>query len=59
MLGMAADGLAQRVSSGFGQALDPLVLQRARRRDAAAQEAIYRLYSRACYNLALRILGNP
>ncbi len=56
---MAADGLARRVTSGFGQLLDPLVLQRARRRDSAAQEAIYRQYSRACYNLALRILGNP
>lgn len=56
---MAADGLVQRVSSGFGQPLDPLLLQRARRLDPAAHEAIYRLYSKACYNLALRILGNP
>ncbi len=44
---------------GFGQPLDPQLLQRARRRDPAAQEAIYRLYSKACYNLALRILGDP
>lgn len=56
---MAADGLAQRVTFGFGQTLDPLLLQRARSRDPAAQEAIYRLYSKACYNLALRILGSP
>ncbi len=56
---MAADGLAQRVISGFGQPLDPVLLERARRRDPAALEAIYRLYSKACYNLALRILGNP
>ena len=56
---MAADGLAQRVNFGFGQALDPIVLEQARRRDAAALKAIYQLYSRACYNLALRILGNP
>ncbi|MGB0134438.1 RNA polymerase sigma factor [Dokdonella sp.] len=42
---------------GFGQPLDALVLQRAKRGDEASLEAIYRLYSRPCFNLALRILG--
>lgn len=54
---MGADGLPTRVNSGFGQALDALVLQRAKRGDGASLEAIYRIYSRPCYNLALRILG--
>ena len=54
---MGADGLPTRVNTGFGQALDALVLQRAKGGDGAALEAIFRLYSRACYNLALRILG--
>lgn len=54
---MGADGLPARVNTGFGQVLDALVLQRAKRGDSAAMEAIYRLYSRSCYNLALRILG--
>lgn len=45
------------MSSGFGQELDALTLERARRGDARAFEAIYRLYARACYTLALRILG--
>jgi RNA polymerase sigma-70 factor (ECF subfamily) len=54
---MGADGLPTRVNTGFGQPLDALVLQRAKRGDSASLEAIYRLYSRPCYNLALRILG--
>ena len=54
---MGADGLPARVNTGFGQVLDALVLQRAKQGDSAAMEAIYRLYSRPCYNLALRILG--
>ena len=56
---MGADGLAACVNNGFGHALDGHVLQRARRGDGAAHAAIYSLYSRACYNLALRILGEP
>ena len=47
------------MSSGFGQELDAQTLERARRGDARALESIYRLYSRACYTLALRILGEP
>ena len=54
---MGADGLPTRVNTGFGQPLDALVLQRAKRGDDTALEAIYRLYARPCYNLALRILG--
>ena len=56
---MGADGLPLGVNSGFGQILDPEVLRRARRGDASAFESIYRSYGRACYNLALRILGEP
>ncbi len=54
-----ADGSVQTVSTGFGQNLDAAVLARARRGDMRAFATIYRLYGRACYNLALRILGQP
>jgi len=59
-----ADGSSQRVESsataiGFAQVLDEVTLQRARRGDASAFAAIYDRYSLACYNLALRILGEP
>jgi RNA polymerase sigma-70 factor (ECF subfamily) len=56
---MGADGQTGRVNNGFGHVLDDLVLQRARRGDGAAHGVIYQLYSRPCYNLALRILGEP
>ena len=59
LVNMGADGPAACVNKGFGQALDGQVLTRARRGDGAAHAAIYRVYSRACYNLALRILGEP
>lgn len=57
-----ADGSSQRVESsptGFAQILDEVTLQRARRGDADAFAAIYDRYAVACYNLALRILGEP
>ena len=54
-----ADGNRQHVSQGFGQALDPFTLERARRGDMRAFEVIYGVYGKACYNLALRILGEP
>lgn len=54
-----ADGNTQNIGLGFGQALDAATLARARRGDMQAFSAIYRLYGRACYNLALRILGQP
>lgn len=56
---MAADGLPLGVNSGFGTILDPEVLLQARRGKNSAFEVIYRLYGRACYNLALRIVGEP
>lgn len=46
-----------RSRSGFGQELDRVTLERARRGDTDACAAIYRRYGTACYNLALRILG--
>ncbi len=46
-------------AAGFAQVLDELTLQRARRGDSAAFAAIYDRYGSACYNLALRILGEP
>ncbi len=54
---MAADGTLIRVSTGFGQTLDPFTLERAKRGEVRAQAAIYELYGTACFNLALRILG--
>jgi RNA polymerase sigma-70 factor (ECF subfamily) len=56
---MAADGIPIRVNTGFGQPLDALTLERAKRGDRRAHASIYTLYGRACYNLALRILGEP
>ncbi len=45
------------MNAGFGQEIDAPTLERARRGDMAAFAAVYRLYARACYTLALRILG--
>jgi RNA polymerase sigma factor (sigma-70 family) len=45
--------------SGFGQSLDRVTLERARRGEMAAFAAIYARFSGACYTLALRVLGEP
>jgi len=45
--------------AGFGQALDRITLERARRGEMAAYAAIYERFGGACYNLALRVLGEP
>ena len=45
--------------SGFGQALDRITLERARRGEMAAFAAIYQRFASACYTLALRVLGEP
>lgn len=54
-----ADGTRQAGGQGFGLPLDSITLERARRGDMRAFEAIYAAYGKACYNLALRILGEP
>jgi RNA polymerase sigma-70 factor (ECF subfamily) len=59
-----ADGQTSNVEappggSGFGQSLDRLTLERARRGEMAAFAAIYERFSGACYTLALRVLGEP
>ena len=46
-----------RSRTGFGQELDRITLERARRGDMEACAAIYRRFGTACFNLALRILG--
>ncbi|MEO7432815.1 MAG: sigma-70 family RNA polymerase sigma factor [Dokdonella sp.] len=46
-------------TSGFGQILDTMTLERARRGDMTAYGAIYKQFGTACYNLALRVLGDP
>ena len=56
---MGADGLPNDIASGFAQILDPEILSRARRGDRKAHDAIYQRYGRACYTLAMRILGQP
>lgn len=48
-----------RVAAGFGQTLDRITLERARRGEMAAYAAIYARFGGACYNLALRVLGEP
>lgn len=52
-----ADGNAMTTATGFGAELDALTLARAKRGDGRAFEAIYRLYSRSAYTLALRLTG--
>lgn len=54
-----ADGQLQQVRSGFGQILESVTLERARRGDMTAFAVIYQCYGVACYNLALRVLGEP
>ena len=46
-----------RLRSGFGQDLDRMTLERAKRGDMEACAAIYRRFGTSCFNLALRILG--
>lgn len=48
-----------RAAAGFGQALDRVTLERARRGEMTAYAAIYERFGGACYNLALRVLGEP
>jgi RNA polymerase sigma-70 factor (ECF subfamily) len=48
---------SRRMSAGFGQTLDRITLERARRGDMAAYAAIYGQFSGTCYTLALRVLG--
>ncbi len=48
-----------RAPSGFGLELDRVTLERARRGDMGAFGAIYERFGGACYNLALRVLGEP
>jgi RNA polymerase sigma-70 factor (ECF subfamily) len=48
-----------RAVTGFGQPLDRITLERARRGEMAAYAAIYERFGGACYNLALRVLGEP
>lgn len=47
------------MNSGFGQTLDRITLERARRGEMAAYATIYERFGGACYNLALRVLGEP
>lgn len=54
-----ADGQLHQVRSGFGQTLEAATLERARRGDMTAFAFIYDRFASACYNLALRVLGEP
>lgn len=45
-------------TTGFARETDAVTLARARRGDMQAHAAIYTTYSRACFTLAMRILGN-
>ena len=55
---MTSQTTTLRSRSGFGQELDAITLERARRGDMDACAAIYRRFGTACFNLALRILGD-
>lgn len=45
-------------ATGFAREVDAVTLARARRGDMQAHAAIYQVYARACYTLAMRVLGN-
>lgn len=58
-----ADGQNTRMedvtaASGFGQVLDPRLLERARRGDMDAFGGIYARFATPCYTLAMRVLGD-
>lgn len=55
---MTSQTTTSRTRSGFGQELDAITLERARRGDMNACAAIYRTFATACFNLSLRILGD-
>ncbi len=44
--------------TGFAQEVDAVTLARARRGDGTAHAALYRIFSRPCYTLAMRVLGS-
>ncbi|MGH8123736.1 MAG: RNA polymerase sigma factor [Rudaea sp.] len=44
--------------SGFAQDIDAMTLARAQRGDMAAFAVLYACFGRACYGLALRLVGN-
>ena len=44
---------------GFARSVDAMVLARAQRGDMQAFAAIYGLFGKACFNLSLRVLGDP
>ena len=45
-------------ASGFAQRVDAMTLARAQAGDMRAFAALYEMFGRPCFNLALRILGN-
>jgi RNA polymerase sigma factor (sigma-70 family) len=45
-------------TAGFDQTVDAMILARAQRGDMDAFAEIYRCFGRACFRLALRMLGN-
>lgn len=53
-----AEGEQHRIRVGFGQLLDESILARARHGDMQAFAAIYDIYARAGYTLALRMMGD-
>jgi RNA polymerase sigma factor (sigma-70 family) len=44
--------------TGFAQEVDAVTLARARRGDGTAHAALYRIFSRPCYTLAMRVVGS-
>lgn len=53
-----AEDQQDHTRTGFGQLLDDAILSRARCGDTHAFAAVYELYARAAYSLALRMLGD-
>ncbi len=46
-------------ASSFATAIDEATVKRARKGDMSAIASIYRVFAKPCYNLALRIAGDP
>lgn len=44
---------------GFAQSVDAMLLARAQRKDMQAFAALYGQFGKPCFNLALRVLGDP
>ena len=55
----AAETRTADAAVGFAQSVDAMLLARAQRNDMQAFAALYGQFGKPCFNLALRVLGEP